>query len=85
MDSLSIAVQDDHLELLNGARMHRNPFGLCISMFGVKLMIRGSTGVFTHVDTVGSRRIGCSNSHRFSSPEFPIFGCSLLLCVSFHC
>ena len=23
--------------------------------------------------------------HRFSSPAIPRFGCSLLLCVSFHC
>ena len=34
---------------------------------------------------LGSRRTGCSNSHRFSSPAIPIFGCSLLLCISFHC
>ena len=38
-----------------------------------------------HFGRVGSRRTGCSNSHRFSSPAFPKFGCSLLLCASFHC
>ena len=25
------------------------------------------------------------DKHRFSSPAIPRFGCSLLLCVSFHC
>ena len=46
---------------------------------------RGAPAVPHHFERVGSRRTGCSNSHRFSSPAFPRFGCSLLLCVSFHC
>ncbi len=46
---------------------------------------RGAPAVPHHFGRVGSRRTGCSNSHRFSSPAFPRFGCSLLLCVSFHC
>ena len=34
-----------------------------------------------HLGRVGSQRTGCSNSHRFSSPAIPRFGCSLP-CVS---
>ena len=46
---------------------------------------RGAPAVPHHFGRVGSRRTGCSNSHRFSSPAIPRLGCSLLLCVSFHC
>ena len=34
-----------------------------------------------HFERVGSRRTGCSNSHRFSSPAIPRLGCSLPLCL----
>ena len=52
---------------------------------GLRNRIAGAPAVPHCEITVGSRRTGCSNSHRFSSPAVPRFGCSLLLCVSFHC
>ena len=42
---------------------------------------RGAPAVPHHFERVGSRRTGCSNSHRFSSPAFPRLGCSLPLCL----
>ena len=41
---------------------------------------RGAPAVPHHFGRVGSRRTGCSNSHRFSSPAFPRLGCSLPQC-----
>ena len=38
---------------------------------------RGAPAVPHHLGRVGSQRTGCSNSHRFSSPAIPRFGCSL--------
>ena len=52
---------------------------------GFRNRIAGAPAVPHCEITVGSRRTGCSNSHRFySSPAVPRFGCSLLLsfCVS---
>ena len=47
---------------------------------------RGSApAVPHHFVRVGSRSTGCSNSHRFSSTEFPRDLVAVLLCVSFHC
>ena len=40
---------------------------------------RGAPAVPHHFERVGSRRTGCSNSHRFSSPAIPRLGCSLPL------
>ena len=42
---------------------------------------RGAPAVPHHFERVGSRRTGCSNSHRYSSPAFPRLGCSLPLCL----
>ena len=42
---------------------------------------RGAPAVPHHFERVGSRRTGCSNSHRFSSPALPRLGCSLPLCL----
>ena len=46
---------------------------------GLRNRIAGAPAVPHCEITVGSRRTGCSNSHRFSSPAIPRFGCSLLL------
>ena len=56
-----------------------------IAINGLRNRIAGAPAVPHCEITVGSRRTGCSNSHRFySSPAVPRFGCSLLLsfCVS---